>query len=171
MTGEAIFLGITAGDWLQALVTVIAVIATIRGTLYIERQSREAASVEDMNRVRAAVKAIQHAAGAIRAGLPDDATNYQHYSQSMTMQTELKVALDMYRFVRADAKVKDLRLWQPLKNLDEVIGKHGQTIESELRSLATSGHHTSVFNINRDKVMAASAPIDDAAKAALTAAN
>lgn len=171
MGGETVILGIPAGDWLQALVTVIALVGTILGTLYIERRNRDAATNEDLHRIREVVMAIQHAAGAIRAGLPDDATNIDHYRLTFAMQSALKSALDMYSFVRADTRIKDLAVWRALRVLDEVVGRDGQTIDNELRTLVTSGHHTAVFNVNRQKVTTASEFIDNAAQGVLKAAN
>lgn len=169
MAGEPTFLGIVAGDWLQAGATIFAVVGTILGTLHIERKNREAASQEDVNRVTEVVAAIQVAAAAIRAGMPEDATNYDHYAKSLSMQTALKTALDMYHFVRADTKVKDLKLWRALKSFDEVLTTHGKTVENELRIFNTDGNYTAVFDINRQKVMAASVPIDTAAQDVLAA--
>ena len=83
------------------------------------------------------------------------------------MQTALKAALDMYRFVRADSKVKNLKLWRALKDLDEMLGTHGKTVENELRIVLQNGNHSQVFNINREKVTAAAVPIDEAARAVL----
>lgn len=170
MSTEPTFLGIVAGDWLQAGATIFAVVGTILGTLHIERRNREAATEEDVNRITDVVTTMQEAAAAIRAGLPNDATNYEHYARSLSMQTALKTALDMYHFVRADTKVKNLTLWRALKALDEVLTTHGQTVENELRIFNNDGHHTNVFNINRARVMAASVPIDTAATAVLAAA-
>lgn len=170
MASEPTFLGIVAGDWLQACATVFAVVGTILGTLYIERKNREAAAEEDIARLVEVVTAIREAATAIRAGLPEDATNFEHYARSLTMQTALKTAVDMYRFVRADTKVKNLNFWRALKSLDEVLADHGKTLETELRLLATDGHHTKVFDINRERVMAASIPVDTTAECALAAA-
>jgi hypothetical protein len=167
---EPSFLGIVAGDWLQAGATVFAVVGTILGTLYIERKSREAGAQEDVSRVSEVVTAMQKAAAAISAGLPDDATNFEHYAKSLNMQTALKTSLDMYHFVRTDTKIKDLRLWRALKALDEVLATHGTTVETELRIFNGDGHHTAVFNINREKVMAAAMPINTAAQEALAAA-
>lgn len=170
MAGEPTFLGIVAGDWLQAGTTVFAVVGTILGTLYIERKNREAGTEEDATRLVEVVTAIQKAAAAIRAGLPEDATNYQHYSQSFAMQTSLTTAIDMYRYVRAETKVKNLDFWRALKSLDEALAENSRTLETELRLLATDGHFTEVFNINRGKVMTASVPIDTAAQHTLDAA-
>lgn len=171
MTTGPAFLGIAAGDWLQAGATVIAVVGTVLGTLHIERKSRAAATEEDLNRIREVVSAVHEAAAAIRAGLPEDATNFEQYARSLSMQTALKIALDMYHFVRADTKVKNLKLWRSLKSFDEVLTTHGKTVENELRIFNTEGHHTAVFNINRQKVMAASVPIDTAAQGVLAAAD
>jgi len=170
MTCEPALLGISGGDWLQAGVTVFAVVGTILGTLHIERKNREAADVEDVNRIIEVVTAIQQAAASIDVGLPDDATNFEHYAQSLNMQTALKTALDMYHFVRADTKVKNLKFWRALKVLDEVLTTHGKTVENELRIFNADGHHTAVFEINRQKVMAAATPIDTAAQDVLAAA-
>lgn len=170
MACEPTFLGIVAGDWLQAGATVFAVVGTILGTLYIERRSREAGALEDVSRIVEVVTAISNAAGAIRAGLPEDATNYDHYARSLSMQTALKSALDMYSYVRTDTKVKDLKLWRALKTMDEVLSVHGGTVETELRVFGRDGNHTKVFNINREKVMAASVPIERAAQDVLAAA-
>lgn len=167
MACEPTFLGIVAGDWLQAGATVFAVVGTILGTLHIERKKREAGTQENVSRISEVVTAIATAAGAIRAGLPDDPTNFDDYARSLSMQTALKTALDMYHFVRADTKVKDLKLWRALKTLDEALSNHGKTVENELRIFNADGHHTEVFNINREKVMAASIPIDTAAKGVL----
>jgi hypothetical protein len=70
----------------------------------------------------------------------------------------------MYHFVRADTKVKDLKLWRALRNLDEILKDHGTVVENELRLLNSDGHHTKVFNINRSKVMGASTPIKNASE-------
>lgn len=169
MQTEAIFCGIKAGDWLQALATVIAVVGTILGTLHIERKKRDASAQEDINRILEVVEAIQKAASEIRNGLPEDATNFDHYARSLNMQTALKTALDMYQFVRADTKVKNLNMWRALRSLDEVIVNHGQTIVSELHTFIANGNYTKVFEINRAKVMAASVPIDVAAQAVIAA--
>lgn len=170
MACEPTFLGIVAGDWLQAGATVFAVVGTILGTLHIERRNREAATEEDVARLVEVITAVQEAAASIGAGLPEDATNFEHYARSYNMQTALKTAIDMYRFVRADTKVKNLRFWRSLKSLDEVLAEHGKTLETELKLLASDGHHTAVFNINREKVMAAAVPVDTAAKEALATA-
>jgi hypothetical protein len=122
----------------------------------------------DVLRITEVVTAIATAAGEIRAGLPDDATNYDHFARSLSMQTALKTALDMYHFVRADTKVKDLKLWRALRSLDEILIANGKTVENELRIFNTDGNHTAVFDINRKKVMAASEPIETAARAVLT---
>jgi len=163
------FLGVSAGDWLQAVATFLGVGATILGTLFIERKMRSHDDEEDQRRILEVVTHIKSAAAAIRVGLPEDATNYEHYARSLTLQTALKTAIDMYRFVRADTKIKNLKLWRALKSLDEVLANHGKTLETELLLLTTDGHHTAVFNINRGKVMAASVPIDTASQDALTA--
>lgn len=170
MACEPTFLGISAGDWLQASATVFAVVGTILGTLHIERKNREAADVEDVTRITEVVTAMQHAATSISAGLPDDATNFEHYARSLNMQTALKTALDMYHFVRADTKVKNLKFWRALRMLDEVLTTHGKTVENELRIFNADGHHTAVFDINRQKVMSAATPIDTAARDVLAAA-
>jgi hypothetical protein len=167
MTCAATFLSIEAGDWLQAGAAFFGVGATILGTLFIERKKREAAEREDPARMAEVMTEVADAASAIRAGLPDDATSPDHYAQSLAMQTALKSALDMYRFVRADTKIKDLKLWHALKRLDAVLATHGPVVENELRILTADGHHTAVFNVNRQKVMAASEPIDEAAQAVL----
>lgn len=102
--------------------------------------------------------------------LPEDATNFEHYARSFNMQTALKTAIDMYRFVRADTKVKNLSFWRSLKSLDEVFAQHSKILETELQLLASDGHHTKVFDINREKVMAAALPVHAAAEEALAAA-
>lgn len=163
------FLGVSAGDWLQAAATFLGVGVTILGTLFIERRMRSHDDEEDERRILEVVTHIKSAAAAIRAGLPEDATNFEHYARSLTMQTALKSAIDMYRFVRADTKIKNLKLWRALKSLDEVLANHGSTIETELRLFNNDGHHTAVFNINRGKVMEASVPIDTASRDVLTA--
>lgn len=169
MPCEPTFLGIVAGDWLQAGATVVAVVGTILGTLHIERKNRQAATEDDLHRITEVVTAMRKAAAAISVGLPEDATNFEHYAQSLTMQTALKIAFDMYHFVRADTKVKNLKLWRALKLLDEVLATHGKTVENELRIFNADGHHTAVFNINRQKVMEASGPIETAAQGVLAA--
>lgn len=170
MAVEPTFLGIVAGDWLQAGATVFAVVGTILGTLHIERRNREAATEEDVARLVEVVTAVQDAAASIGAGLPEDATNFEHYARSFNMQTALKTAIDMYRFVRADTKVKNLSFWRSLKSLDEVLAQHSKILETELQLLASDGHHTKVFDINREKVMAAALPVHAAAEEALAAA-
>lgn len=164
------FLGVSAGDWLQAVATFLGVGATILGTLFIERKMRNHDDEEDQRRILEVVTHIRTAAAAVGAGLPDDPTNFEHYARSLNMQTALKTAIDMYRFVRADTKIKNLKLWRALRSLDEVLNNHGSTVERELRLFTTDGHHTAVFDINRAEVTAASVPIDAAAQDALTAA-
>lgn len=166
---ELTFLGVSAGDWLQAAATFFGVGATIVGTLFIERKMRSHDDEEDQRRILEVVTHIKDAAAAIRAGLPDDPTNFEHYARSLTRQTTLKSAIDMYRFVRADTKIKNLKLWRALRSLDDILANHGATVETELRVFTADGHHTAVFNINRAKVMAASVPIDTASQDVLTA--
>ena len=167
MIHEAGLLGIKAGDWLQAGATIFAVMGTILGTLHIERSSRDASSQEDINRIAEVVTAIRDAAAAIRAGLPEDPTNYSHYAQSLRMQTDLKTSIDMYQFVRADTKIKKLSSWRALRDFDETLNNDGKIVDNELQIFNHNGHHTNVFNINRSKVTAASGPIESSAKAVL----
>ena len=169
MTGGSTMLGIEAGDWLQAVASFLGVGVTILGTLYIERRMRDADTKEDVLRIQEVVTAIADAASDIASGLPDDPTNFEHYAKSLSMQTALKTSLDMYHFVRADTKIKDLKLWRALKILDETLSVHGPVVDNELRLLNSDGHYTKVFKINRDKVMSASVPIGAAAKDVQTA--
>jgi hypothetical protein len=163
MADHMTYLGIEAGDWLQAGANFLGVGVTIMGTLFIERRLRHADKHEDAMRIIEVVQSLTDSSGEIRAGMPDDATQFNHYSRSLSMQTALKSSLDMYRFVRADTKVTNLNLWRALKALDEVLARRGPTIESELRIFQTDGNYTAVFDINRSKVMEASVPISVAA--------
>jgi hypothetical protein len=167
MAQEATFLSIAAGDWLQAGSAFLGVAATILGTLFIEKKKREAVEREDPLRMLEATRRVAVAAAAIRSGLPQDATNFKDYSRSLEMQNALKSAIDLYHFMRSDAKIKNLNLWSALMRFDEVLHLHGRIIMSELNIISNEGNYTAVFNVNRAKVMAASVPIDEAARSVL----
>jgi hypothetical protein len=165
MSTTPTFLGIAAGDWLQAAAGFLGVIVTILGTLGIERWRRSAPDREARARLKEVIDAISESAAVICAGLPDDPTDHDGYLRSIAMQTAFKDAIEIYRFVRADTNVKDLKIWRAVRQLDSVLDANAGMLENELRLLIADGHHTQVFKINHSKVLAAAELIAEATAA------
>jgi len=115
---EAIFIGVKVGDWLQAVSTVLGILATVGVTLWIERRTRTARDVEDNARLKAVVSELrnanEHLVNALESEEPRETTNIEIFVAVIGLAD----AIEGYRFVREDTRTKDVETWRHLKGID-----------------------------------------------------
>ena len=159
MGNETTFLTIGAGDWLQAGATVVGIIATVALAIGIEQWKRNAPHREIKQRVKEVVVQLAEAVPAAANNIPADSTQFENYQRALEIETGLMTAIEMYRFVRGETRVTDLKLWTALGELDAVIAAQEPLIRRELGLLQDHGNYDQVYQINRNQVSGAAAAI------------
>lgn len=151
---EASFLGISAGDWLQAFSGIVGVVLTVLVTLWIEWRRRSSEERADLRIVDTAIRDLQSALDACEAPPPEDQNLQGRVTWAADAQKRLYEALPGYEFARSQAVVRDLSVFRELRYLDSALKNSAANIGSEYNILlGASGRVTGpVLAVNQAKV-------------------
>jgi len=154
VTSAPSLLGISAGDWLQALSGIIGVALTVLVTLWIEGRRRHSEERADLRIVDTAVRDLSSALDACEAPLPQDQDLRSRLALATAAQKRLHEAHPGYEFARAQTVVRDLNIFRELRYLDAALAGQTATINSEYNILlGGSGRVTdAVLQVNQAKV-------------------
>lgn len=157
---------ISAGDWLQALSTILGIGLTVRGTLWLEERKRRQQHVDDHALLRTALTILRGHIAMIR-NLDDQqqsradraTTTAGHYELIRNARASLADA-------KAGLRVQDYNLWSALHALDQEFDAASITLENEERIIRGRGVSEDVLRISRERLHhvadAISQPVDAA---------
>lgn len=161
--------GISAGDWLQAVAAIVGVFLTVTATLWLEQRKRDAERGEEQRLIREALSMLQTALPAasepLDAGWPLERQIYETQVHYETVRT----GLDTLSHARQGYRVRSYNLWNALAEIEAVYTVARARITNE-ENIVRGNHVTGpVLAISREKIeelaQNLSAPVDAAVAA------
>ena len=149
MTGQAMWLDIPVGDWLQAVSGFLGVIVTIGATLWIDRGLRRR---REIRHIRAAVRNMSAIATNFIEQMPPAMAELNDATFASTAEISFLREIDKFRYVSARADIDDADKWAALKQFVVRLDTHEPMLRTECRLVTGDDVTAPVYAINIEKV-------------------
>lgn len=144
-----------AGDWLAFSGALIGVVATILGTIWLERYRTASQEKRERRNLNDFLKVMEGKLMAIK-GERGTAPIADARSAWVAAEEEVLKAFDKFNYARHFVPRQDVNSWHAIEALQASIVVDRPMLETEARVLREAGDSEAVFEINIDKVGRAS---------------
>lgn len=161
--------GISAGDWLQAVAAIVGVFLTVTATLWLEQRKRDAERREEQRLIREALSMLQTALPAASEPLDAEWDLGRRIHETQVHYEAVRTGLDTLSHARQGYRVRSYNLWNALAEIEAVYTVVRARITNE-ENIVRGNHVTgAVLAIAREKIeelaQNLSAPVDAAVAA------
>ena len=161
--------GISAGDWLQAVAAIVGVFLTVTATLWLEQRKRDAERREEQRLIREALSMLQTALPAASEPLDAEWDLGRRIHETQVHYGAVRTGPDTLSHARQGYRVRIYNLWNALAEIEAVYTVVRARITNE-DNIVRGNHVTgAVLAIAREKIeelaQNLSAPVDAAVAA------
>lgn len=146
------FVGISAGEWLQAAAAIIGVFLTVQGTLWLEERKRKRERKEEQRLISEALVLLKTVLANASQPLDPDWDLSKRILMTQAHYEMVRTGMESLAYARQNYRVRSYNLWNSLSSIDIIHAIRRERITNE-EHIVRGNHVTeAVLAICREKI-------------------
>ncbi|WP_230483905.1 hypothetical protein [Sphingomonas sp. Leaf21] len=125
------FAGISGGDWLQAMATILGIALTVRATMWLEDRKRNQDLQQEKRLLREALGQMQNIVGVIGVELDPSEPLFTRRMAVAGQYEVLRTSWDSVQDARQNFRANSFALWVALNDLSETFNRDRAMLRGE----------------------------------------
>ena len=125
------FTGISGGDWLQALATILGIGLTVRATMWLEDRKRDQDQQNEKRLLCEALDMMRHIVGMIDAELDPAEPLYVRRTTVAGQYEVLRTSWESVEYARQNFRANSFNVWVALNELTETFNRNQAMLRGE----------------------------------------